>query len=161
MSEHIEGLETENQPENESYRLTQAAILALTALAKGVASVSFFREAFAVEKTNSSSLGWVLFWVSLISEFDRFAQSLRDNMYVISKTKFYSNETPESWQEQVFGQFVADALSNVSYVVYIVYVYRISTSWLLTFGSIQLVYVLAAGVAGAYFGIASKRDKEE
>lgn len=144
----------------EGYRKTTAAILTLTALAKAVATISFFRQAFAVEQASENKLGWVLFWISLVSELDRFGQSLRDNMYVISKAKFYSNETPESWQEQLFGQFTADTINNVSYIVYMYYLYRLSTSWLVTFATIQLVYVVLAGVTGAYFGIANKQRVE-
>lgn len=148
--------ETKTQP-MEAYRKTQAVILTLTAVAKGVATIGFFRLAFALEQISGTPLGWVLFWIALISELDRFGQSLRDNMYVISKDKFYSDETPVSWQEQLMGKFTADTISNVSYIVYIYYLFKISTSWLVTFGAIQLAYVVAAGVAGAYFGIANKQ----
>jgi hypothetical protein len=166
-NEHMEPVETEADQQHdgesmEAYRRVQGTILTLTALAKGVATIDFFKEAYGVEQSLSKSngLGWALFWISLISELDRFGQSLRDNLYVISKDKFYSNETPVSWQEQLLGQFAADTINNVSYVIYMYYVYKISTGWLVTFGAIQLVYIVLAGVAGAYFGIANKQRVE-
>lgn len=151
--------ETKTQP-TEAYRKTQGVILTLSAIAKAVATIGFFRQAYALEQLSGTPLGWVLFWIALISELDRFGQSLRDNMYVISKDKFYSDATPVSWQEQLLGRFTADTLSNVSYIVYVYYLFKTSTSWLVTFGAIQLAYVVAAGVAGAYFGIANKQRVE-
>ncbi|KAG5363703.1 hypothetical protein CJU89_2884 [Yarrowia sp. B02] len=165
MSDHIEPVEAETVQEHdaetmEAYRKAQGTILTLSAVAKGIATIDFFKQAFVVEQASNSAVGWLLFAVSLVSELDRFGQSLRDNMYVISKEKFYSNETPVSWQEQLFGQFTADTIGNVTYLVFLFYVYKISTSWLVTFGIIQLAYVVLAGVTGAYFGIANKRKVE-
>lgn len=160
---HAVPIVTDEQAETrtmEGYRKVQAGLLSFSAFLKGIATIAFFREAYAVEQASSGKLGWICFWISLVTELDRFGQSLRDNYYVISKKKFYSNETPESWQEQLFGSLVADTINNVSYLVYIYYLFRLGTNWLVTFGGIQLVYVLLAGISGAYFGIANKQRVE-